>query len=99
MVNLKSVQCLNERVIQVEILLPFVVLVMMVDTKGFLCGSWFQMDQYQTINSAICVMKDNQDLLKSEVVQVNQKARDYGIVSGMSGEMAILLMHEKQIKD
>lgn len=97
MIDLKSIQIENERVIGLKIKLPFTLFTYVFNTKGFLCGKEMNMDVLYDSSACICIMsqsKNYEECLNSEIISLNKKALGKGIKIGMSGKEALKKMHE-----
>lgn len=96
MINLKSILLEEERVIGVEIKLPFTILIFIFNTKGFLCGNYINIENINN-KACICIMKNAsnyEECLNSVVVQCNKNAIEKGISIGMKGKVALMMMYE-----
>lgn len=99
MIHLKSILLKEQRVMALEIRLPATHLNFVFNTKGFLCGNYMNMTYFIETKSAVCIMKlahGSEQLLESEVVSCNKKAKSQGIIVGMLGEEALALMNESK---
>ena len=96
MINLKSILIGNERVIGLQIKLPFTFLIFIFNTKGFLCGNTMNIENLNN-QACICIMKHAlsfDQCLTSEVLACNQSAMNKGIIVGMKGKEALMKMYE-----
>ena len=97
MIDLKSILLGEERVIGLQIKLPFTIFIFIFNTKGFLCGNSIQL-QYLNNEAYICRVKESstiEECLNSEVIECNEKAFTKGIKIGMIGKDALLKMVEE----
>ncbi|MGN1344002.1 MAG: hypothetical protein ACI4U3_05440 [Traorella sp.] len=97
MIDLKSILIGNERVIGLQIKLPFTLLIFVFHNKGFLCGNQLNLDILKHNKACICVMSKSssyEECLNSEVKQMNQASIDKGIEIGMKGKVALMRMYE-----
>lgn len=97
MIDLKSIVIENERVIGLQIKLPFTLMIFVMNTKGFLCGPQINIDTFKLNRACVCIMSKSSsydECLNSEVKALNQSAIDKGIEIGMKGKKALLMMYE-----
>lgn len=97
MIDLKSIVIENERVIGLQVKLPFTLMIFVLNTKGFLCGNQLDIETLKYSKAAICIMSKAatyDECLNSEVKQLNQSALDKGIEIGMKGRKALMMMNE-----
>lgn len=97
MIDLKSILLGNERVIGLQIKLPFTLLIFVFHNHGFLCGHQMNMEVLKHNKACICVMSKSstyEECLNSEVKQMNQSALNKGIEIGMKGKVALMKMYE-----
>lgn len=96
MIDLKSILLGEERVIGLQIKLPFTIFIFIFNSKGFLCGKCIQL-QFLNNDAYICKVKESstiEECLNSEVIECNDKALSKGIKIGMKGKDALLKMYE-----
>lgn len=99
MIDLKSKQMGNQRVLAIVIHLPMAPLHFIFNTKGFLCGAMISMAFFETSKACVCQMNQydsGEALLKGQVLLCNAAAIDAGIKQGMSGQEAMQKMHESE---
>ena len=97
MIDLKSIVIETERVIGLQIKLPFTLLIFVFNTKGFLCGNQLSIEAFKHNRASICIMSKAstyEECLNSEVKAMNQSAIDKGLEIGMKGKKALMLMYE-----
>lgn len=97
MIDLKSIVIDSERVIGLQIKMPFTLLIFVFNTKGFLCGNQINIESFNHSKAAVCIMSKSStydECLTSEVKALNQSALDKGIEIGMKGKKALMMMHE-----
>ena len=97
MIDLKSIVIDKERVIGLQIKLPFTLMIFVFNTKGFLCGPQINIDTFKHNRASICIMAKSstyEECLNSEVKAMNQSAIDKGIEIGMKGKKALMMMYE-----
>lgn len=97
MINLKSIVVESERVIGLQIKLPFTLMNFIFNTKGFLCSPIINLETLKHSRACICVMTKSatiEECLNSEVKALNQAALDKGIEIGTKGKKALMMMHE-----
>ena len=97
MIDLKSIQIEDERVIGLRIKLPFTLFIFVFNTKGFLCGDLINMEMLENNTACICITSKSsnyEECLTSEIISLNKRAIDKGIKLGMTGKEALLKMYE-----
>ncbi len=97
MIDLKSIQLENERVIGLQIKLPFTLMIFVFNTKGFLCSNQINVETLKHNKACICVMSKAatyEECLNSEVKALNASALEKGIEIGMKGKKALMKMYE-----
>lgn len=97
MIDLKSIVIESERVIGLQIKLPFTLMTIVMNTKGFLCGKQISIEAFQQSRCCVCIMSASstyEECLNSEVYALNQAAKDKGIIVGMKGKKALMNMYE-----
>ena len=96
MIDLKSILIGEERVIGLQIKLPFTIFIFIFNSKGFLCGNSINLN-YLYNEACICKVSkcsNYEECLNSEVIECNESASNSGIKIGMSGKDALLKMYE-----
>lgn len=97
MIDLKSIVIETERVVGLQIKLPFTLMIFVFNTKGFLCGPSVNIEHFHHSKACICVMSKSstyEECLNSEVKMLNQASLDKGIEIGMKGKKALMKMYE-----
>ena len=97
MIDLKSIVIESERVLGLQIKLPFTLMIFVFNTKGFLCSSLISIEAFRHNRACVCIMSKAstyEECLNSEVKALNQTAIDKGIEIGMKGKKALMMMYE-----
>lgn len=97
MIDLKTIQLGHERVIGLQIKLPFSPMIFVFNTKGFLCGNQINIDTYKNNKACVCVMdrcNTYEECMNSTVRSCNLSANKKGIEIGMKGKEALQRMYE-----
>lgn len=102
MIDLKSISIDHERAIGVKMNLPLCPIHLILTTRGFICGDVFNQLYFDEHAICACIMESSLNfdmLLNSHVKNCSKRALERGIVTGMSGKMALLKMYEISVKD
>lgn len=97
MIDIKSILVGDERVLGLQIKLPFTLMNFVFHTKGFLCGGLMNMQSFHHNKACVCMMSKAstfEECLNSEVKAMNPSASSKGIEIGMKGRRALMMMHE-----